>query len=145
MDMSGYDAFTALINALQNAYEDGGRYAEREERLRKQIADLQAQNSKLSDEIAVLKAQPPTPTPTSAHVPATFSVVLASVGDHKIDAIKAVRTITGWELKASKAFVESVANLGEQVVRAGIPYEEADKAFDALCDCGCVAYVRATT
>ncbi len=51
-----------------------------------------------------------------------FDVVLESVGDKKIQVIKAVREVTGLGLKEAKALVESAPTN----VKEGLPKEEAE-------------------
>jgi len=57
-----------------------------------------------------------------------FSVVLASVGDKKINVIKEVRTITGLGLKEAKDLVEAAP----KELKAGVSKEDADKMKEAL-------------
>jgi large subunit ribosomal protein L7/L12 len=52
-----------------------------------------------------------------------FTVVLASVGDKKIEVIKEVRAITGLGLKEAKDLVEGAP----KNVKEGVPKDEADK------------------
>lgn len=55
-----------------------------------------------------------------------FNVVLADVGDKKIEVIKAVRDITGKGLKESKDLVDAVAT-APQVVKENAKKEEAEE------------------
>jgi large subunit ribosomal protein L7/L12 len=52
-----------------------------------------------------------------------FTVVLASIGDKKIEVIKEVRAITGLGLKEAKDLVEAAP----KPVKEGVAKEEADK------------------
>jgi large subunit ribosomal protein L7/L12 len=52
-----------------------------------------------------------------------FSVVLAAIGDKKIEVIKEVRAITGLGLKEAKDLVEAAP----KPVKEGVSKEEADK------------------
>ena len=52
-----------------------------------------------------------------------FNVVLAAVGDKKIEVIKEVRAITGLGLKEAKDLVEGAP----KAVKEGVTKEEADK------------------
>ncbi len=52
-----------------------------------------------------------------------FDVVLASIGDKKINVIKEVRAITGLGLKEAKDLVESAP----KEVKEGVPKEEAEE------------------
>lgn len=57
-----------------------------------------------------------------------FSVILVSPGDKKIDAIKAVRALTGLGLKEAKDAVESTPS----VLKEGVNKEEAEAAKKEL-------------
>ena len=57
-----------------------------------------------------------------------FSVVLVDAGPKKIEAIKAVRAITGLGLKEAKELVESAP----KEVKAEVPTEEAKKIKEDL-------------
>jgi len=52
-----------------------------------------------------------------------FTVVLAAIGDKKIEVIKEVRALTGLGLKEAKDLVEGAP----KPVKEGIPKDEADK------------------
>jgi large subunit ribosomal protein L7/L12 len=58
-----------------------------------------------------------------AEVKDEFTVVLAGVGDKKINVIKAVREITGLGLKEAKDLVESAP----KAVKEGVPKADAEK------------------
>ena len=76
------------------------------------------------------------PTPSSApstEEKSTFTVVLTSVGEKKIEVIKVVREVTGKGLKESKDLVDGVS-AGPQVVKENVKKEEAEeikKKFEA--------------
>lgn len=55
-----------------------------------------------------------------------FNVVLAAVGDKKIEVIKAVRDITGKGLKEAKDLVDAAAT-GAQVLKENVKKEEAEE------------------
>src|SRR6187402_625657 len=57
-----------------------------------------------------------------------FTVVLAAVGDKKIEVIKEVRALTGLGLKEAKDLVEGAP----KPVKEGVNKEEADKIKAAL-------------
>jgi large subunit ribosomal protein L7/L12 len=61
-----------------------------------------------------------------------FSVILAKVGDKKINVIKEVRTITGLGLKEAKDLVEAAP----KPVKEGVNKEEAAKLRKMLEDAG---------
>ena len=58
----------------------------------------------------------------------TFDVILAAVGDKKINVIKEVRAITGLGLKEAKDLVESAP----KPVKEGASKEDADKFKEQL-------------
>ena len=57
-----------------------------------------------------------------------FTVVLAAIGDKKIEVIKEVRAVTGLGLKEAKDLVEGAP----KPVKEGIPKPEAEKIKAAL-------------
>jgi large subunit ribosomal protein L7/L12 len=57
-----------------------------------------------------------------------FTVVLAAIGDKKIEVIKEVRAVTGLGLKEAKDLVEGAP----KPVKEGIPKDEAEKIKAAL-------------
>jgi large subunit ribosomal protein L7/L12 len=57
-----------------------------------------------------------------------FTVVLAAVGDKKIEVIKEVRALTGLGLKEAKDLVEGAP----KPVKEGVPKEEAEKVKATL-------------
>ena len=57
-----------------------------------------------------------------------FTVMLASVGDKKIEVIKEVRALTGLGLKEAKDLVEAAP----KAVKEGVNKEEADKIKTTL-------------
>jgi large subunit ribosomal protein L7/L12 len=79
---------------------------------------------------------PPPPAAAAAAAPVEeqteFSVILAKVGDKKINVIKEVRTITGLGLKEAKDLVEAAP----KPVKEGVNKEEAAKLRKMLEDAG---------
>ncbi len=67
-----------------------------------------------------------------------FDVVLTAAGDKKINAIKAVRAITGLGLKEAKAAVEEVPT----TLKEGISKEEAEEIKKQLEDAGASAEIK---
>ena len=61
--------------------------------------------------------------PPPAEEKTEFTVVLAAVGDKKIEVIKEVRALTGLGLKEAKDLVEGAP----KAVKEGVNKEEADK------------------
>jgi large subunit ribosomal protein L7/L12 len=60
--------------------------------------------------------------PVAAAEKTSFDVVLESFGEKKLDVIKEIKAITGLDLAASKALVESAP----KPIKTGIPKDEAD-------------------
>lgn len=67
-----------------------------------------------------------------------FDVVLTSAGDKKVNAIKAVRAITGLGLKEAKAMVEGVP----ATVKEGASKEDAEEAVKQLEEAGASAELK---
>ncbi len=67
-----------------------------------------------------------------------FTVVLTGAGDAKINAIKAVREITGLGLKEAKDLVDGAP----KPVREGVSREDADAAAAKLKDAGASVEIR---
>ncbi len=67
-----------------------------------------------------------------------FTVVLTAAGDAKINAIKAVREITGLGLKEAKDLVDAAP----KPVREGVSREDADAAAAKLKDAGASVEIR---
>lgn len=67
-----------------------------------------------------------------------FTVVLAAVGDKKIEVIKEVRAITGLGLKEAKDLVDSAP----KAVKEGVNKDEADAAKAKLEEAGAKAEVK---
>ena len=63
---------------------------------------------------------------------ASGDLVLAEVGDKKVDVIKAVRSITGLGLKDAKGLVD----VAPSVIKEGIPKTEADEYSKQLEEAG---------
>ena len=70
-----------------------------------------------------------------------YTVELKDAGDKKIETIKAVRTITGKGLKEAKDLVDAVAG-GPQIVKEGVPAEEAKEAEKILKEAGAVVDLK---
>ena len=66
--------------------------------------------------------------PRAAEEKTEFTVVLAAVGDKKIEVIKEVRALTGLGLKEAKDLVEGAP----KAVKEGVNKEEADKIKTTL-------------
>lgn len=67
-----------------------------------------------------------------------FDVILASVGDKKIQVIKVVRALTGLGLKEAKEVVDTAP----KPVKEGVPKEEADEAKAKLEEVGASVEIK---
>lgn len=67
-----------------------------------------------------------------------FDVILESMGDKKIQVIKAVREVTGLGLKEAKAVVESAPT----AVKEGLPKDEAEALKAKLEETGAVVSLK---
>ena len=72
---------------------------------------------------AVAVAGPAAAAAPAAEEKTEFNVILAAVGDKKIEVIKEVRALTGLGLKEAKDLVEGAP----KAVKEGVNKEEADK------------------
>ncbi|MGB6491828.1 MAG: 50S ribosomal protein L7/L12, partial [Methylovirgula sp.] len=63
------------------------------------------------------------PAAAAAEEKTEFTVVLAAIGDKKIEVIKEVRAVTGLGLKEAKDLVESAP----KPIKEGVTKEEAEK------------------
>ena len=67
-----------------------------------------------------------------------FTVMLTSIGDNKVNVIKAVRELTGLGLKEAKDLVDGAP----KPVKEGIPKAEAEAARKKLEDAGAKAEIK---
>jgi len=67
-----------------------------------------------------------------------FTVVLAAIGDNKVNVIKAVRELTGLGLKEAKDLVDGAP----KPVKEGIPKADAEAAKKKLEDAGAKAEIK---
>ena len=67
-----------------------------------------------------------------------FDVILAAIGDKKINVIKEVRAITGLGLKEAKDLVEGAP----KPVKEGVPKEEAEELKKKLEEAGATAELK---
>src|SRR5258708_3514917 len=72
---------------------------------------------------AVAVAGPAGAAAPAAEEKTEFNVILAAIGDKKIEVIKEVRALTGLGLKEAKDLVEAAP----KAVKEGVSKEEADK------------------
>ena len=67
-----------------------------------------------------------------------FDVVLSAAGDQKVQAIKAVRAITGLGLKEAKDLVDGAPN----TLKEGVKKEEAEEMLKQLSEAGATAELK---
>ncbi len=70
-----------------------------------------------------------------------YTIHLKDAGDKKIEVIKAVRTATGKGLKEAKDLVDAVSG-GPQVVKEGVPADEAKELEKALKEAGATVELK---
>jgi large subunit ribosomal protein L7/L12 len=75
---------------------------------------------------------------SAAEEKSNFDVVLTSAGENKIQAIKAVREITGKGLKEAKDMVDKAP----QVIKEGAPKEEAEELKKQLEEAGATVELK---
>lgn len=99
----------------------------------------------LEDKFGVSAAAPiavPIATDTQAEEEAVeqteFDVIIAEVGEKKIQVIKAVRAITGLGLKEAKAVVDGVPG----PVKEAVPKEEAESLKNQLEEAGAKVEIK---
>ena len=88
-------------------------------------------------------AAPAAPEAGGAGAPAAeekteFDVILAGVGDKKIQVIKVVRALTGLGLKEAKEVVDTAP----KPVKEGVPKEEAEEAKSKLEEVGATVEIK---
>lgn len=83
-------------------------------------------------------ATPVAETKEEAPEKTEFDVILASVGDKKIQVIKEVRAITGLGLKEAKALVDQIP----APVKEAIPKEEAEEIKKKLEEAGATIEIK---
>jgi large subunit ribosomal protein L7/L12 len=90
-----------------------------------ELAKLLEEKWGVSAAAAVAVAAGPAPGAAAAPVEekTEFTVVLAAIGDKKIEVIKEVRAVTGLGLKEAKDLVEAAP----KAVKEDIPKDEAEK------------------
>ena len=82
--------------------------------------------------VAVAAAAPGGDAGAPAEEKTEFDVVLAEIGDNKINVIKAVRTLTGLGLKEAKDMVEAAP----KTIKEAAKKEDAESAKAALEEAG---------
>jgi large subunit ribosomal protein L7/L12 len=88
-----------------------------------ELAKMLEEKWGVSAAAAVAVAAGPAAAAAPAEEKTEFTVMLAAVGDKKIEVIKEVRAVTGLGLKEAKDLVEAAP----KAVKEGIPKDEAEK------------------
>jgi large subunit ribosomal protein L7/L12 len=78
------------------------------------------------------------PTPEPEPVKTEFDVILATIGEKKVNVIKEVRALTQLGLKEAKDLVEAAP----KPVKEGVNKEEAEKIKKQLEDAGATVEIR---
>jgi large subunit ribosomal protein L7/L12 len=88
--------------------------------------------------VAVAAAAGPAVAAAPVEVQTEFTVILAKIGDKKINVIKEVRTITGLGLKEAKDLVEAAP----KPVKEGVTKDEAEKIKKVLEENGAAVEIK---
>lgn len=88
--------------------------------------------------VAVAAAAPGGASQDEAAEQTEFDVILAAIGDKKIQVIKTVRAITSLGLKEAKAVVDGAPG----PIKEGIPKEEAENIKAQLEEAGATAEIK---
>jgi large subunit ribosomal protein L7/L12 len=88
--------------------------------------------------VAVAVAGPVDADGAAAEEKNEFDVILASIGDKKINVIKEVRALTQLGLKEAKDLVESAPS----PIKEGVPKEEAEEIKKKLEDAGATVELK---
>jgi large subunit ribosomal protein L7/L12 len=88
--------------------------------------------------VAVAAVGPAAPAAEAAAEQTEFDVILAAIGDKKINVIKEVRAITSLGLKEAKDLVEAAP----KPVKEGVNKEEAQKIKKQLEDAGATVEIK---
>jgi len=88
--------------------------------------------------VAVAAAGTAAPVAEAAPEQTEFDVILAAIGEKKINVIKEVRAITSLGLKEAKDLVEAAPKL----VKEGVNKEEAEKIKKQLEDAGATVEIK---
>ncbi len=87
---------------------------------------------------AVAVAAPAASAAAAVEEQTEFTVMLAKIGDNKVNVIKAVREVTGLGLKEAKDLVDGAP----KAVKEAIPKAEADAIAKKLTEAGATAEVK---
>jgi large subunit ribosomal protein L7/L12 len=99
---------------------------------------IEAMEEKFGVSAAAAVAAPAAGGEAAAEAQTEFDVILTGAGDKKVNAIKAVRAITGLGLKDAKAMVDGAPS----AVKEGVTKEEAEEAVKQLEEAGASAEIK---
>jgi large subunit ribosomal protein L7/L12 len=99
---------------------------------------IEAMEEKFGVSAAAAAAAPAAGGEAAAEAQTEFDVILTAAGDKKVNAIKAVRAITGLGLKDAKAMVDGAPT----AVKEGVSKDEADEALKQLEEAGASAEIK---
>lgn len=119
--------------------EAGEKYKDVIERVEKlSVVELAELVKVLEQKFGVSAAAPAAAGGAVAEEKDSYNVILKAAGDQKINAIKAVREITGLGLKEAKDIVESAP----KAVKEGVKKEEAEEIKKKLEEAGATAELQ---
>ena len=105
----------------------------------KEVVELvSAMEEKFGVSAAAVAAGPAAGPAAAAEEQTEFDVILSSIGDKKVNVIKAVREITGWGLKEAKDLVEAAP----KAVKEGASKADADAAKAKLEEAGAIVELK---
>jgi large subunit ribosomal protein L7/L12 len=99
---------------------------------------IEAMEEKFGVSAAAAAAAPAAGGEAAAEAQTEFDVILTAAGDKKVNAIKAVRAITGLGLKDAKAMVDGAPT----AVKEGVSKDEADETLKQLEEAGASAEIK---
>ena len=104
-----------------------------------QVVELiSAMEEKFGVSAAAAVAAGPAAGPAAAEEPTEFNVILTAAGEKKVNAIKAVRELTGLGLKEAKAMVDGAP----ATVKEGVSKDEAEAAKKTLEEAGATVELK---
>jgi len=99
---------------------------------------IKSMEEKFGVSAAAVAVAAPAAAAAAAEEKTEFNVILAKIGDNKINVIKAVREITGLGLKEAKDLVEGAP----KAVKEGVPKATADELKKKLEDAGATVEIK---
>jgi large subunit ribosomal protein L7/L12 len=99
---------------------------------------IKSMEDKFGVSAAVAVAAPAAGPAAAVEEKTEFNVVLAAIGDNKINVIKVVREITGLGLKEAKDLVEGAP----KAVKEGIPKAAAEEIKKKLTEAGATVEIK---